>query len=78
MNLRGLKALNIFNSTEGGGNELLMEGKFCVEENMIGKDILDFTEIQVMLQENYFKLFKESVDKHEDDVIIKLAGSSSQ
>ena len=78
MNLRGLKALKIFNSMEGGANELLMEGKFCVEENTTGKDILDFTEIRVMLQENCFKLFKESVDKHEDDFIIKLAGSSSK
>ena len=78
VNLQGLKALRIFDSVEGGANELMMEGKFCVEENRTGKDIFDFTEIRVMLQENCFKLFKESVDKHEDNFIIKLAGSSSK
>ena len=75
-NLRGLKASKISNIMEGGANELLMEGKFCVEENTTGKDILDFTEFRVMLQENCFKLFQESVDKYEDEFIIKLAGSS--
>ena len=49
-----------------------------MEENTTGKDILDFTEIRVMLQENCLKLFKESVNKHDDDFIIWLACSSSK
>ena len=67
-NLRGLKDLKIFDSVEGGANDLLIEGKFCVEESRTGKDIFDFTEVRVMLQGKCFKLFKESVDKHEDNV----------
>ena len=77
-NLRGLKDLKIFDSVEGGENNLLIEGKFCVEESRTGKDIFDFTEIRVMLQGKCFKLFKESVDKREDNFIIKLVGSSSK
>ena len=77
-NLQGLKASTVSNSMEGGADEVLMEGRFCVEKYTTGNNIIDFTEFQVMLQENVFKLFQELVDKYEDDFIIKLVGSSSK